>query len=101
MRASSSHQLDEVLNTSQTTTHFYKTKSHSGIIENKRADALALQAAKDPAKADNLLNQVEHPFSNFFWLATSVRKPNSHTEEIWTLPNLRDKRKQECMTYTD
>eukprot|EP00983_Pelagomonas_calceolata_P079372 1154634-Pelagomonas_calceolata.AAC.4 len=41
-----------LVNTSETTTHFYKVKSCDGIRGNESAGAFALQAAKDPAKAD-------------------------------------------------
>eukprot|EP00983_Pelagomonas_calceolata_P006568 215933-Pelagomonas_calceolata.AAC.1 len=65
---------------SEANVHFYKVKSHNGILGNEGVDALALQAAMSPHKADTSLNQAENPFFHLYWFATPVKKPGSHTE---------------------
>eukprot|EP00983_Pelagomonas_calceolata_P128312 1161499-Pelagomonas_calceolata.AAC.9 len=48
--------------------HFYKIKSHNGVIRNEGTDALALQAAKTPNMADASLNQAENLCFYLYWL---------------------------------
>eukprot|EP00983_Pelagomonas_calceolata_P055051 1143953-Pelagomonas_calceolata.AAC.1 len=84
--------LPSELFTHEAPVHFYKVKSHDGILGNEGAEALALQAAMLPHEADTSLNQAENHFFHLNWLATPVKKPRSHTE-LWVLPKLQDKLK--------
>eukprot|EP00983_Pelagomonas_calceolata_P066826 1149228-Pelagomonas_calceolata.AAC.4 len=59
--------------------HFYKIKSHNGILGNEGADALALQAAKTSDVADTSLNQAGNPFFHLYWLDTPIKRPSPST----------------------
>eukprot|EP00983_Pelagomonas_calceolata_P013851 443589-Pelagomonas_calceolata.AAC.2 len=48
--------------------HFYKVKTHSGIIGNEGADACACTAALMDTK-DIALPGARDPFYNFYWLS--------------------------------
>lgn len=72
----------------QAPVHFHKVKSHSGILGNDGADALAFQAAMMPDEADSSLNQAEKPFSPLYWLATLSREMTALPKLLHFLPRL-------------
>eukprot|EP00983_Pelagomonas_calceolata_P047288 1140561-Pelagomonas_calceolata.AAC.1 len=78
--------------------HFYKVKTHSGIIGNERADACARTAALTDT-TDIALPDARDPLHNFYWLSLKTSHAQndgmhrSHAFPIYYLTNLNDKLK--------
>jgi len=88
--------------------HFFKVKSHAGIIGNEHADALAKKSATTYADiADTSIRTAspeENPFYNIHWLAKedienqtqthyhthTTNMAHSFPPKLWYLPNHRD-----------
>jgi len=88
--------------------HFFKLKSHAGIIGNEHADALAIQSATTYSDiADTSIRTAGpegNPFYNIHWIAKEDKenqtRTHNHTHttnmahspppKLWYLPNHRD-----------